>query len=157
MHSLLCLIRTIFIIGNLGSSCCWLSLLVLLSRTDLLIAETCLANLQRAHTHTVSHFCVSVRAISVCLSSSRSGLNVCPDWIGVGVGIEQYHTHTQTPRASVSLSHFSVLWGQIHHLGKWLVSEGDRYMGASKVENLLQSGKQDWVVYVWPTETLSYS
>lgn len=59
-----------------------------------------------AYTQAVSHFGVSVRAVSVCLSSSRSGLNVCPDWIGEGVGIEQYHTHTQTPRASVSLSHF---------------------------------------------------
>ncbi|CAM4722431.1 unnamed protein product [Leuciscus chuanchicus] len=43
------------------------------------------------------------------LESSRSGLNVRPDWIGEGVGIEQYHTHTQTPWASISLSHFSVL------------------------------------------------
>lgn len=76
--------------------------LSLFSHTDLLITDTCLANLQHTHTHTqaVSHVGFSVRAVSVCLSSSRSGLNVCPDWIGEGIGIEQYHTHTQTPRVS---------------------------------------------------------
>lgn len=47
-----------------------------------------------------------MRAVSVCLSRSRSGVNVCPDWIGEGISVEQYHTHTQTPRASVSLPHF---------------------------------------------------